>query len=234
MWVRRQVRLADFSWVGADRPTTRKQAKKKKESRRKKEKKISTNAAAAVALAFPTLFSFLPTVHNNFFFFFLLGANSNFSIKQLMVSHFLLLNPIIVITNRVFSSDCFSISVFIHGVFCLIFQNFFFIELILILILIFSMKGGFTTDHDCGGGGGNEDDDNKWPLWLRPLLQTSFFGQCKLHATAHKSECNMYCLDCMNGALCSLCLSYHKDHRSIQVCLFLSPFRRHSPALDIK
>lgn len=90
------------------------------------------------------------------------------------------------------------------------------------------MKGGFTTDHDCGGSG-NEDDDNKWPLWLRPLLQTSFFGQCKLHATAHKSECNMYCLDCMNGALCSLCLSYHKDHRSIQVCLFLSPFRRHSP-----
>lgn len=74
--------------------------------------------------------------------------------------------------------------------------------------------GGFATDHDCGGGG---DDDNKWPLWLRPLLQTSFFGQCKLHATAHKSECNMYCLDCMNGALCSLCLSYHKDHRSIQI-----------------
>ncbi|KAJ8761709.1 hypothetical protein K2173_004485 [Erythroxylum novogranatense] len=75
------------------------------------------------------------------------------------------------------------------------------------------------------GGGGPEDDDGdddikeeiKWPIWLRPLLQTSFFVQCKLHADAHKSECNMYCLDCMNGALCSLCLSFHKDHRAIQI-----------------
>lgn len=101
--------------------------KKKKESRRKKEKKISTNAAAAVAvaLAFPTRFSFLLTVHNIFFFSSFCWApiqiSSGKAIKQLMVSHFLLLNPIIIITNRVFSSDCFSISVFIHGVFCLIF-----------------------------------------------------------------------------------------------------------------
>ncbi|KAK9191208.1 hypothetical protein WN943_019819 [Citrus x changshan-huyou] len=71
-----------------------------------------------------------------------------------------------------------------------------------------------------GGGGPEEEDEemsNKWPPWLRPLLQTSFFVQCKLHADAHKSECNMYCLDCMNGALCSLCLSLHRDHRAIQI-----------------
>ncbi|KAK7855685.1 protein RGF1 INDUCIBLE TRANSCRIPTION FACTOR 1-like [Quercus suber] len=70
-------------------------------------------------------------------------------------------------------------------------------------------------------GGGFDDDDgvenNKWPLWLRPLLQTSFFVQCKVHADSHKSECNMYCLDCMNGALCSLCLGSHRDHRAIQI-----------------
>ncbi|XP_010933473.1 protein RGF1 INDUCIBLE TRANSCRIPTION FACTOR 1 [Elaeis guineensis] len=67
------------------------------------------------------------------------------------------------------------------------------------------------------GGGGGLDDDNRWPPWLRPLLSTSFFVQCKLHADSHKSECNMYCLDCMNGALCSLCLANHRDHRAIQI-----------------
>ncbi|KAL4377209.1 hypothetical protein GQ457_02G033090 [Hibiscus cannabinus] len=68
-----------------------------------------------------------------------------------------------------------------------------------------------------GGPEGDYDEDTKWPPWLIPLLQTSFFGQCKLHADAHKSECNMYCLDCMNGALCSICLAYHRDHRVIQI-----------------
>lgn len=80
-----------------------------------------------------------------------------------------------------------------------------------------------------GGGGGlvcfNEDDDdeekedevNKWPPWLKPLLQTSFFVQCKIHVDSHKNECNMYCLDCMNGAFCSACLSSHKDHTAIQI-----------------
>ncbi|CAN6269096.1 unnamed protein product [Urochloa humidicola] len=67
------------------------------------------------------------------------------------------------------------------------------------------------------GGAMGGAESQRWPPWLKPLLGTSFFGQCKVHADAHKSECNMYCLDCMNGALCSQCLAYHRDHHAIQI-----------------
>ncbi|KAL6550540.1 hypothetical protein OROMI_021028 [Orobanche minor] len=67
------------------------------------------------------------------------------------------------------------------------------------------------------GAGGPDDEDNRWPPWLKPLLKEQFFVHCKLHANSHKSECNMYCLDCVNGPLCSLCLAYHKDHHAIQI-----------------
>ncbi|CAN6461084.1 unnamed protein product [Victoria cruziana] len=67
-------------------------------------------------------------------------------------------------------------------------------------------------------GAGGPDDEGRWPRWLKPLLRTPFFVQCKRHADSHKSECNMYCLDCMNGALCSLCLAHHhSDHHAIQI-----------------
>ncbi|CAN4099780.1 unnamed protein product [Withania somnifera] len=62
-----------------------------------------------------------------------------------------------------------------------------------------------------------EEDDNRWPPWLKPLLRERFFVQCKLHADSHKSECNMYCLDCISAPFCSLCLAHHKDHRLIQI-----------------
>ncbi|KAL5650255.1 hypothetical protein ACJX0J_041064, partial [Zea mays] len=79
-------------------------------------------------------------------------------------------------------------------------------------IRVNSRGGGAMGGGECDGA-----ENQRWPPWLKPLLGTSFFGQCKLHADAHKSECNMYCLACMNGALCSQCLAYHRDHHAIQI-----------------
>ncbi|KAF0892213.1 hypothetical protein E2562_014805 [Oryza meyeriana var. granulata] len=75
-----------------------------------------------------------------------------------------------------------------------------------------STRGGAMGGGECEGA-----ENQRWPPWLKPLLATSFFVQCMFHADSHKSECNMYCLDCMNGALCSQCLAYHRDHHAIQI-----------------
>ncbi|CAN6480068.1 unnamed protein product [Victoria cruziana] len=56
-------------------------------------------------------------------------------------------------------------------------------------------------------------EEESWPPWLKPLLQTTFFTNCDFHGEPN----NMYCLDCMNGSLCSSCLVPHKDHHFIQI-----------------
>lgn len=86
-------------------------------------------------------------------------------------------------------------------------------------------RGEATEEINNNDGGEN---NKKWPRWVEPLLKTKFFGQCKTHADCHKSECNMYCLDCCDltgGAFCSLCLPLHKHHRPIQVSSLPSSFR---------
>ncbi|XP_041020386.1 protein RGF1 INDUCIBLE TRANSCRIPTION FACTOR 1-like [Juglans microcarpa x Juglans regia] len=60
-------------------------------------------------------------------------------------------------------------------------------------------------------------NDELSPPWLIPMLRASYFIPCSIHGDSHKSECNMFCLDCMGNALCSYCLIDHKDHRVVQI-----------------
>ncbi|XP_021985907.1 uncharacterized protein LOC110882122 isoform X2 [Helianthus annuus] len=56
------------------------------------------------------------------------------------------------------------------------------------------------------------------PPWLEKLLSTEFFPVCRTHGDAARSECNMYCLDCNDGAFCFYCKSSkHKEHQVIQI-----------------
>lgn len=64
---------------------------------------------------------------------------------------------------------------------------------------------------------GRMRNDELSPPWLIPMLRTSYFIPCSIHGVSHKTECNMFCLDCMGNALCSYCLMDHKDHRIVQV-----------------
>lgn len=65
--------------------------------------------------------------------------------------------------------------------------------------------------------GMGKDDLQLGPPWLNPMLKANYFGSCRVHGDANKSECNLYCLDCMGDALCSYCLVSHKDHRVVQI-----------------
>ncbi|KAK4488229.1 hypothetical protein RD792_003975 [Penstemon davidsonii] len=55
------------------------------------------------------------------------------------------------------------------------------------------------------------------PPWLKPMLKADYFVPCPVHSDSNKSECNMFCLDCMENAFCSSCIIHHKEHRVLQI-----------------
>lgn len=55
------------------------------------------------------------------------------------------------------------------------------------------------------------------PPWLKPMLRADYFVTCSIHAESSKSECNLFCLDCLGNAFCSYCFDDHRDHRVVQV-----------------
>ncbi|KAL5729879.1 hypothetical protein ACHQM5_002771 [Ranunculus cassubicifolius] len=61
-----------------------------------------------------------------------------------------------------------------------------------------------------------EQDDNGdlVPAWLNSMLRLKYFSVCEFHG---KSECNMFCLDCMGNAFCSYCLENHRGHEVVQI-----------------
>ncbi|XP_015880017.1 protein RGF1 INDUCIBLE TRANSCRIPTION FACTOR 1 [Ziziphus jujuba] len=67
------------------------------------------------------------------------------------------------------------------------------------------------------GGQVWKDYEDMGPPWLKPMLRASYFTPCSVHGDSNKSECNMFCLDCMGNALCSYCLIHHGDHRVVQI-----------------
>ncbi|KAG0628416.1 hypothetical protein M758_1G025000 [Ceratodon purpureus] len=55
------------------------------------------------------------------------------------------------------------------------------------------------------------------PLWLKPLLKADFFATCAVHGVSAKSECNLFCFNCMGDGICASCAADHKDHHVVQI-----------------
>ncbi|KAF5794421.1 putative transcription repressor PLATZ family [Helianthus annuus] len=75
----------------------------------------------------------------------------------------------------------------------------------------------FNHNKDMVSPIGKMEHQEFGPPWLIPMLRADYFGSCRFHGDANKSECNMYCLDCCGDSLCSYCLIHHKDHRVVQI-----------------
>nr|CAB3449187.1 unnamed protein product [Digitaria exilis] len=59
------------------------------------------------------------------------------------------------------------------------------------------------------------------PAWLRPMLDTEYFGGCLDHPQARGSRgagaCNLFCTGCPDRAICASCLPSHPGHKTIQI-----------------
>ncbi|KAK6939141.1 PLATZ transcription factor [Dillenia turbinata] len=62
-----------------------------------------------------------------------------------------------------------------------------------------------------------EKDMGMGPPWLIPMLRANYFVPCAVHGDSNKSECNLFCLDCMGAAFCSYCFLHHKHHHVLQI-----------------
>ncbi|PIA42538.1 hypothetical protein AQUCO_02000173v1 [Aquilegia coerulea] len=63
-----------------------------------------------------------------------------------------------------------------------------------------------------------EKDDNDLGVpWLKPMIKANYYIPCEVHADMSKSECNMFCVDCMGNPFCSHCLVHHKDHHIVKI-----------------
>ncbi|XP_010539081.1 PREDICTED: uncharacterized protein LOC104813215 isoform X2 [Tarenaya hassleriana] len=62
-----------------------------------------------------------------------------------------------------------------------------------------------------------ENDDVTGPPWLVPMLRAKYFVPCSVHPDSSRSECNLFCLDCMGNAFCSYCSIHHQDHHLLQI-----------------
>ncbi|KAK1393451.1 Zinc-binding family protein [Heracleum sosnowskyi] len=62
-----------------------------------------------------------------------------------------------------------------------------------------------------------DNNEEMCPPWLKAMLKASYFVPCPSHGIYNKSECNMFCLDCMGNAFCSNCLIHHQNHRVFQI-----------------
>ncbi|XVF56140.1 hypothetical protein PTKIN_Ptkin06aG0093000 [Pterospermum kingtungense] len=67
------------------------------------------------------------------------------------------------------------------------------------------------------GRNGNENSmsDNLW--WLKPLLETEFYGLCECKS---RRQCSFYCRECMGLPFCEDCYNHphkHQGHQTLRV-----------------